>query len=145
MGNGCSSTRSSFAHTLYFDTNTSVSLCCFSIQCHLFTPDTFLLPWPFLSPSPFLFILPSPLPFFNTIVFESAVTKGKREGRSGKRAEGFQEFTVAKETTTLKLWKKSGKGCPPSVPPAASSLQPPEKQAMTAPLNHGERSLCQER
>ena len=34
----------------------------------------------------------------------------KREGRSGRRAEDFQEFTAAKETTTLKLWKKSRKG-----------------------------------
>ena len=37
------------------------------------------------------------------------MTKEKREGRSGKRAEGFQEFTVTKETTTLKLWKRAEK------------------------------------
>ena len=39
------------------------------------------------------------------------MTKEKREGRRGKRAEDFQEFTVAKETTTLKLWRQSRKGC----------------------------------
>ena len=61
----------SCAHTICFDTNTSVSLCYFF---HTVTPlhshnmDTLLLPCPFLSPSPFLFILPPPLPFFNTIV-----------------------------------------------------------------------------
>jgi len=38
------------------------------------------------------------------------VTKEKQEVRSGRRAEDFQEFTAAKETTTLKLWKKSRKG-----------------------------------
>ena len=40
----------------------------------------------------------------------TAVTKEKQEGRSGRRAEGFQKFIAAKETTTLKLWKKSRKG-----------------------------------
>lgn len=61
----------SCAHKICFDTNTSVSLCCFF---HTVTPlhshnmDTLLLPWPFLSPSTVLFILPPPLPFFNTIV-----------------------------------------------------------------------------
>jgi len=37
-------------------------------------------------------------------------TEGKREGRSGGRAEDLQEFTATKETTILKLWKKSRKG-----------------------------------
>ena len=61
----------SCAHKICFDTNTSVSLCCFF---HTVTPlhshnmDTLLLPWPFLSPSTVLFILPPPLPFFNSIV-----------------------------------------------------------------------------
>ena len=44
-------------------------------------------------------------------VIYTAVTKEKREGRSGKRAEDFHKFTVTKETTTLKLRKKSKKGC----------------------------------
>ena len=39
------------------------------------------------------------------------MTKEKQEVRSGRRAEDFQEFTAAKETTTLKLWKQSRKGC----------------------------------
>ena len=44
-------------------------------------------------------------------VFASSSDEKKREGGSGKRAEDFQEFTVTKETTTLKLRKKSKKGC----------------------------------
>ena len=92
----------SCAHKICFDTNTSVSLCCFF---HTVTPlhshnmDTLLLPWPFLSPSTVLFILPPPLPFFNSIVtssfsfpgnhiFSSAVIYWKDKAKRRVRHEG---------------------------------------------------------
>ena len=82
----------SCAHKICFDTNTSVSLCYFF---HTVTPlhshnmDTLLLPWPFLSPSPFLFILPSHLLFFSSIVTlpKSLQTKSQNEISMRRRRE----------------------------------------------------------
>jgi len=66
-------------------------------------------------------------------VFTSAVTKEKREVRSGKRAEDFQEFTVTKETTTLKLWKKSRKGCFGNPPFRKRVLEEPNLKRCVVP------------
>lgn len=77
----------SCAHKICFDTNTAVSLCCFF---HTVTPlhshnmDTLLLPWPFLSPSSFLFILPSLLPLFNSIMTLPFRGRWRGDSRDGE-------------------------------------------------------------
>lgn len=117
----------SCAHKICFDTNTSVSLCCFF---HTVTPlhshnmDTLLLPWPFLSPSTVLFILPPPLPFFNSIV-----TSPERIAYRCEVLDFLQQIVSPKTTDMLRLPRylgayaaeKAGRiGAPVTAPPDRS-------------------------